>query len=86
MSDGRTVVSVYGMGASDRFAVTAVSYLRMAATRYPDSRAPDPVAHTDPIGSRVMSSPVRYGSAEAGGRTGSVTIRTSTCARSTTRT
>lgn len=28
----------YGMGASDRFAVTAVSYLRMAATRYPDNR------------------------------------------------
>ncbi|NUW43665.1 helix-turn-helix transcriptional regulator [Nonomuraea rhodomycinica] len=28
----------YGMGASDQFAVTAVSYLRMAATRYPDSR------------------------------------------------
>lgn len=28
----------YGMGASERFAVTAVSYLRMAATRYPGSR------------------------------------------------
>jgi transcriptional regulator with XRE-family HTH domain len=28
----------YGMGIHDRFAVTAVSYLHMAATRYPDSR------------------------------------------------
>jgi len=28
----------YGMGSSERFVVTAVSYLRVAVTRYPDSR------------------------------------------------